>query len=142
MGNSNKDPKHDQVENVHPPIHGSQPDVSNHDEEGSSAESEMANKEYAKSVSNASKIKQPIRGTQQNQDIENRSKSSSEFPEDEYGEQGMYTSRSQFNEMEDGNMMSLVEGDDEDILDETENTHRNQQRMRESGSDKDRSAER
>lgn len=142
MGNSKNDQKYEPTENVHPPIHGSQPDVSNHDEEGSSSESEMANREYAKSVSDASKIKQPIRGTKQNQDIENKSESFSEFQEDDYDEQGMYTTRSQLNEMEDGNMMSRVEGDDEDILDETENTRRNQQRMRESEANKGSSTER
>lgn len=140
MGKPDKDQKYESVENVQPPIHGSQPDVSNHDEEGSSSESEMANKEYAKSVSNASKMKQPIRGNQQNQDIENES--SSAFQDDDYDEQGMYTSRSQLNEMEDGNMMSRVEGDDEDILDDTENARRNQQRMRESESNQGSSTER
>ncbi|HET6556745.1 MAG TPA: hypothetical protein VFG54_05485 [Prolixibacteraceae bacterium] len=140
MRNPIKDQKYEPVDKVQPLIHGSQPDVSNHDEEGSSSESEMANHEYAKSVSDASKIKQPIRGTQQNQDIENDF--SSEYQEDDYDEQGLYTSRSQLNEMEDWDMISKVEGDDEDILDETENARRNQQRMREAGSNKDKSTER
>ena len=86
MGNTNKDQKYEPVDDIHPPIHGSQPDVSNHDEEGSAAESEMANKEYAKSVSDASRIKQPIRGSQLNQDIANKSESSSEFQEGDYDE--------------------------------------------------------
>ena len=140
MGNPTRDQKYEPVDNVQPPIHGSQPDVSNHGEEGSSSESEMANKDYAKNVSDASKIKQPIRGTQQNQDSENEF--SSEYQEGDYDEQGLYTSRSQLIEMEDGNMISKVEGDDEDILGETENARRNQQRMREAGSNKDKTTER
>lgn len=144
MGENKKEQKFEQVKNVQPQIYGSDPEVSNNNEEGGSSESEMANKIYAKDVSDASKIKQPIRGNPENQDIKNDDKRSSESHiEDDYEESmGMYTSRSQLNEMEDGNMMSRVEGDDEDILDETENSRRNQQRMRESGSDKDRSQDR
>ena len=44
--------------------------------------------------------------------------------------------------MEDGNMMFTVEGDDEDILDETENARRNQQRLRDEGLNKDRPTKR
>ncbi|MBC8004989.1 MAG: hypothetical protein H7X84_05910 [Verrucomicrobia bacterium] len=144
MGENKKEQKFEQVKNVQPQIYGSDPEVSNNNEEGGSSESEMANKIYVKDVSDASKIKQPIRGNPENQDIKNDDKRSSEsHNEDDYEESmGMYTSRSQLNEMEDGNMMSRVEGDDEDILDETENSRRNQQRMRESGSDKDRSQDR
>lgn len=144
MGENKKDQKYEQVKNVQPPIYGSDPEVSNHNEEGSSSESEMANRIYAKGVSDTSKIKQPIRGNPENQDIENSNEESSEsYTEDDYqGSMGMYTSRSQLNEMEDGNMMSRVEGDDEDILDDTENSRRNQQRMRDSGSDMGRSQDR
>lgn len=142
MGNTKKDQKYEPIENVHPPIYGSQPDVGNHNEGGSSSESEMANKESAPNVSDASKIKQPIRGTQQNQDIENKNDGSSEFQEDDYDEQGMYTTRSQLYEMEDVNLMSRIEGDDEDILGETENARRNQQKMRDSELNKDRPTER
>lgn len=144
MGENKKDQKYEQVKDVQPPIYGSDPEVSNHNEEGSSSESEMANHSYAKGVSDTSKIKQPIRGTPENQDIDNNNKRSSEsYTEDDYQESmGMYTSRSQLNEMEDPNMMSWVEGDDEDILDDTENSHRNEQRMRETGSDQARSQNR
>lgn len=141
MGENKKDQKYEQERFVRPPIYGSDPEVSNHDEEGSSSESEMANRIYARGVSGASKIKQPIRGNPENQDIKNKDKkSSASNTEDDYEESmGMYTSRSQLNETDDGNMMSTVEGDDEDILDETENSQRNQQRMRGSDPDKDRS---
>lgn len=144
MGENKKDQKYEQVKNVQPQIYGSDPKESNNNEEGGSSESEMSNGIYAKDVSDALKIKQPIRGNPENQGMKNNDEKSSEAHiEDNYQDSmGMYTSRSQLNEMEDGNMISRVEGDDEDILDDTENSRRNQQRMRETGSNKDNSPDR
>lgn len=47
--------------------------------------------------------------------------------DDEQFEQGRFSTRSQLNEMQDDNMIARVEGDDKDILGETENSRRNQQ---------------
>lgn len=132
MGEINKDQKDEEVKNVQPPIYGSQPKVDDHNEEGSSSESKRANEEDASRVAGAGSLKQPIHGNLQTRDLENRDE---DFPElsvdDDIYEQGRFTSRSLLHEMEDGNMMSQVEGDDEDILGETENSRRNQQRTQE-----------
>jgi hypothetical protein len=47
--------------------------------------------------------------------------------DDEQFDQGRLSIRSQLNEMQDDNMIARVEGDDKDILGETENSRRNQQ---------------
>ena len=52
--------------------------------------------------------------------------------DDEQFEQGRFSTRSQLNEMQDDSMVARVEGDDKDILGETENSRRNQQKRRES----------
>lgn len=65
---------------------------------------------------------------QGNQDKEENS-DDYEMDDDQY-EQGQFSSRSHLNEMQDDNMVAKVEGDDKDILGETENSQRNQQRMR------------
>jgi hypothetical protein len=51
--------------------------------------------------------------------------------DDEQFEQGRFYTRSQLNEMQDDNMIARVEGDDKDILGETENSRRNQQHLEE-----------
>jgi hypothetical protein len=50
--------------------------------------------------------------------------------DDEQFDQGRISIRSQLNEMQDDNMIARVEGDDKDILGETENSRRNQQRSK------------
>jgi hypothetical protein len=50
--------------------------------------------------------------------------------DDEQFDQGRFSTRSQLNEMQDDNMIARVEGDDKDILGETENSRRNQQRSK------------
>ena len=143
MGEINKDQKDEDVNNVQPPIYGSQPGVGDHKEEVSSSESKRANKDFTQHVARAGTQKQPIHGNQQNRDFENRDEdfAQSSVEDNEY-EQGKFTSRSLLHEMEDVNKMSRVEGDDEDILGETENSRRNQQTNRGTDFNKDSSMDR
>ncbi|MGE5427449.1 MAG: hypothetical protein ACM3O8_06100 [Methylococcaceae bacterium] len=50
--------------------------------------------------------------------------------DDEQFDQGRFSIRSQLNEMQDDNMIARVEGDDKDILGETENSRRNEQNLK------------
>jgi len=143
MGENKNDQKYEPITNVQPPIYGSEPEGGYHNRLGTTSESQMTDENYDQSDSDASMKKQPIRGNQQNQDIKNRDENSSEsqMSNDDY-EKGEFNSRSQLNEMEDDKTMFWVEGDDEDILGETENSQRNQQRMREADSNRGRSQDR
>jgi hypothetical protein len=98
-----------------------------HNREGASA---MTDKSFEEEKNNPS-MKQQNRLTQQDpgrQEREDDSRYNEE--EDESFDQGQFSMRSQLNEMQDDNMIARVEGDDKDILGETENSRRNQQKSK------------
>ncbi|MGE5395280.1 MAG: hypothetical protein ACM3P1_11080 [Candidatus Saccharibacteria bacterium] len=92
-----------------------------HNREGASSMDHEANEEET----NHPSMEQPNRMNPQDQQSDDDSYDYEK--DDEQFDQGRFTMRSQLNEMQDDNMIARVEGDDKDILGETENSRRNQQ---------------
>lgn len=126
--NKSKDQKVKQTQTDRQQVYGSQ-QYGRHNLEGTSPNS---TEEFIEESNYKPSLEQQNPVNWQTQDSQGIEKNSDDYEiDDDRYENDHYTSRSQLNEMEDENMVNGVEGDYEDILGETENSQRNQQRMRE-----------
>lgn len=131
MGENKKDQDVEKTNADQQRIYGSQ-QQGRHNREGTFSTDDES---FEEDINNPS-MKQQNRMNPQDQSNQKREDDSYDYEmDDEQFEQGRFTTRSQLNEMQDDNMIAKVEGDDKDILGETENSRRNQQKRRETGSD-------
>ncbi|MGE5457821.1 MAG: hypothetical protein ACM3RX_05665 [Methanococcaceae archaeon] len=95
-----------------------------HNREGASA---MHNEDHEEETNNPSMIQQNRMNPKDPGSLETKDDSYDYEKEDDQYDQGRFYTRSQLNEMQYDSNIATVEGDDKDILGETENSQRNQQ---------------
>jgi hypothetical protein len=115
-----------QVENTNADLqqtYGSQQE-GRHNREGAFA---MADKDHEKEL-NSPSMKQENRPNPKDQGSREDQNDSYDYDkEDDQFEQGPFYTRSQLNELQNDYLDARIEGDDKDILGETENSRRNEQ---------------
>lgn len=132
MGENKKDQNVAQTKNDQQQNYGSQ-QHGRHNREGTSS---LTDKGFKDEMNTS--MKQPNRLNRQDQDDEEREEDLSDYEmDDDTFDQGRFSTQSQLNEMQDDYMIAKVEGDDEDILGETENAQRNSHRIRKTAPNKD-----
>lgn len=126
MGENKKNQNVETTKADQQPIYGSHQQGRHNREETSASEENQSDEKWNDlSMSQQNRMNRHDQGNQERED------DSFDYEMDEEQvDQGRFTMRSQLNEMQDDNIVAQVEGDDKDILGETENARRNQQKTR------------